>query len=183
MESPTSTYPQITKILHTSLIALIVIEFFTALVAPQLSGGMSPGAIVSLHFSFGLVILPLAAALIGMRYAAGNEGPGSDPLTQLVANVGHYALYALLIITPFAGLLWADSRGWEVSLFGFIALPAIVGVGSGIGRIFGELHAFFAAIIGLLALGHIAGALYSRFIASSLGQYVGNNSSPQGEQG
>ena len=50
-------------------------------------------------------------------------------------------------------------RGWTVTVFGILSLPALVAQGSGIGRTIGELHSILTwVLLGTVGL-HVAAAL------------------------
>ena len=73
-------------------------------------------------------------------------------------------LYFLLLIVPLLGWAAASARGWRVTLFPGLALPALLPRGSKSGFLAGDVHSFLAytllAIVGL----HIAAALYHRLV-------------------
>jgi cytochrome b561 len=58
----------------------------------------------------------------------------------------------------------ASSRGWTVSLFGVIPLPALAATGSTLGHAMGDVHQVVAwALLGLVGL-HIAAAVFHHFV-------------------
>jgi cytochrome b561 len=62
------------------------------------------------------------------------------------------------------GWINASSRGWHVTLFGAIPLPALSPTGSPLGHEMGDLHQVLAwGLLGLIGL-HLAGALYHHLI-------------------
>jgi cytochrome b561 len=80
------------------------------------------------------------------------------------ARATHLLLYALLIVMPVLGWANANSRGWNVSLFGTIPLPSIMAAHAPLGHTLGDVHSLLAyGALGLLGF-HVAGALYHHFI-------------------
>lgn len=104
-------------------------------------------ALTNLHIGAGILVLMLAAVRIGLRLTRGAPPPPADEprLLQLLSEVVHVAIYALLILLPLSGLV-----AW------FLAVPAA-------GYIHGLLtNALLAAIVL-----HVAGALFQHFIRRS----------------
>lgn len=87
-----------------------------------------------------------------------------SPLLNWIARTTHWLLYLLLIAFPLMGWANASSRGWPVSLFGVVPLPALSSKGSQLGHTLGDMHQLFAwVLIAMVAL-HVAAALYHHFI-------------------
>ena len=154
-------YHSAAKYLHGALILLIAIQFVTAWTMPGVRRG-SVSSLVNTHMSFGVVILPFALLLLGMRFFRPvHKGEMETPgLQERTAIAVHYLLYALLILVPFSGWAYASSRGITVSLFGVFDLPQIFTNGSSFGRALGGLHGALATLIGFIVLIHAAAALY-----------------------
>jgi len=81
----------------------------------------------------------------------------------IAASVTHRLLYLLMLVMPVLGWANANSRGWDVTLFGLIPLPRIMAAKSPIGHTLGDVHTLIAYVtLGLLAL-HVSGALFHHF--------------------
>jgi cytochrome b561 len=136
-----SGYDGVAQTLHWLTLLLLVIQYGLAWSAPEHLS--SPDSLVSLHLSFGLLVLIVAVArLVWRAFHPAPEPPSELPAWQRIgAHLVQILLYGLLIALPVLGWLWASARGWTVSLFGLVTLPAPVGQGSAIGHFAGDLHA------------------------------------------
>jgi cytochrome b561 len=71
----------------------------------------------------------------------------------------HLLLYALVLATTLTGWTFASMRGWTITLFGMLPLPALVAEGSAMGRSIGRLHETLTwVLLGAVGL-HVAAAL------------------------
>ncbi len=103
--------------------------------------------LTNLHIGAGILVLLLAAARIGLRLTRGAPPPPADEprLLQLLSEVVHVAIYALLILLPLSGLV-----AW------FLAIPAA-----------GSVHVPLKNALLLAIALHVAGALFQHFIRRS----------------
>lgn len=153
-------YDRYTKFFHWALVFMIAIQYISAWTLPD--EVQSPERLINFHMSFGILILAFMLARLLWRIFAEVPPPHAMmPRWQVwVSLLTHYMLYALLVIMPLLGWLWASALGWQVTLFGFATLPQLLAVQLGLANIVGELHAFVGtAILALVAL-HVAAALY-----------------------
>lgn len=153
-------YDPVAQALHWLTLLLLVLQFGLAWSASERLA--SPDTLVSLHLSFGVLILVLALARLAWRLVRpAPELPSDLPVWQrLGSGIVQILLYVLLVALPVLGWLWAAERGWPVSLFGLVALPDLVARGSSVGRLAGDLHALLSnVLLGLVGL-HVLGVLY-----------------------
>lgn len=159
-------YDPVAKSLHWAILLLVVIQFLSAWLAPENVRGQGPSQLVSIHMSFGIVIL--AVMLLRYTWRLTHPTPENDHTSprwqQLLALLAHYAFYGLLVLLPLLGWVWASSRGWAVQIFGLFTLPPLVAHGSSIGRFAGLLHSGFAVLLLMLVGFHVAATLYHQYI-------------------
>jgi cytochrome b561 len=153
-------YGTTARVLHWIAAALIVLQFAIGWLMPDIRRGMSPGAPMNLHMSIGAVVLALILARFAWRLAHPVAPEASLPPWQRVTSEGvHLLLYALVLATTFTGWTYASMRGWTVTLFGVLPLPALVAEGSALGRSIGRLHGTLTwVLLGVVGL-HLAAAL------------------------
>jgi len=104
-------------------------------------------ALTNLHIGAGILVLLLATTRIGLRLTRGVPPPPPDEprLLQLLSEIVHVAIYALLLLLPASGLV-----AW------FLAVPAA-----------GSIHVVLKnALLGAIVL-HVAGALFQHFVRRS----------------
>lgn len=128
------------------------------------------------HLSVGMIILFVVLVRIGWRIVCrpppsptSTLRPAVVRLQETVARMTHMTLYAFLVALPLMGWANASSRGWTVTLFGFIPLPSLSPTGSSLGHAFGNIHKNFAIIMLFVVGLHILGALHHLFLARNRG--------------
>ncbi|CAN5480720.1 cytochrome b [soil metagenome] len=154
------------RLFHWAVVALVVAQFAVAWTMPEIGRGTLPVGLVAWHLAIGAAILAIALLRLGWRLSHKAAPPPMtlSPALQLLSRVVHFLLYALLILLPLMGWANASARGWTVTLFGVIPLPALVAKGSALGRQMGDIHGT-TAIIFLVVIGlHVAGALYHALV-------------------
>lgn len=154
------------RLFHWIVVVLVVAQFAVAWTMPEIGRGTLPVGLVAWHLAIGAAILAVALLRLGWRVSHKPAPPPStlSPTLQRLSRGVHVLLYALLILLPLMGWINASARGWSVTLFGVIPLPALVAKGSSLGHEMGDIHAT-TAIIFLVVIGlHVAGALYHALV-------------------
>jgi cytochrome b561 len=160
-------YTLVAKLLHWLVVALLLAQFVLAWMMPHIGRNTQPNATISLHLSFGAVILAVVIVRLAWRWTH-PEPPspaGLPPWQVRSARLVHGALYLLLLVTPVLGWMNASWRGFDVSLFGLARLPRLMAPrASGFGWT-GDIHVnlswyFLLAFIGV----HVAAALYHALV-------------------
>jgi len=93
---------------------------------PDIHRGMKPGDAMTLHISFGILIL----VLIVLRFIWRVTHPVAPerslpPWQHLTSEAVHWLLYALVFAATLTGWLFASLRGWPVSFFHLTQLPML----------------------------------------------------------
>jgi len=133
---------------------------------------------LQLHLSIGVTIAVVVALRIIWRIA--NRVPDPEPgskLEHLAAHLGHYALYAIMIIMPVTGYV---GTGVNTEYFFMFDIPKFEDTGlfvslvsEGLGLTFKEFEApidfihkeiLGAWLVWILILGHAMAALYHQFV-------------------
>lgn len=162
----TSSYGAVAKLFHWTIAALIAVQFVIAFVMPPMRRGTVPGTLINLHFSFGALILLIVLLRLGWRVARPVPLKTQHlPVWQVTAALWtHRLFYAVLLVSPVLGWASASARDWDVSLFGFVALPALLPPKTRIGFLAGDVHTALSwFLLALIAL-HIGSAFYHHFV-------------------
>lgn len=133
---------------------------------------------LQIHLSIGVTIAVFVALRILWRIS--NRLPNQEPGTRmehLAAHMGHYALYAIMIIMPITGYM---GTGVHVDFFFMFEIPKFENtqffellVSNGLGMTFKEFEKpmdfihkdiLGAWAVWLLILGHVLAALYHHFV-------------------
>lgn len=157
-----SRYHPLSMALHW-LMLLLFIGVYASMELRELFEKGTPlrDAFKSAHFSLGLLVLALVALRIAMRlvFAAPRISPVPSPRLQLLAQLGHLALYALMLGMPLAGWLMLSAAGKPIAFFG-LTLPALVGENKALAHTIKEAHEVVGNLGYLLIGGHALAAIY-----------------------
>jgi cytochrome b561 len=160
------TYSSAAKWLHWLIVALLVAQFIFAWTMPHIRRDTPVTTLIGLHFSFGVLILALAAVRLMVRLTHGEPAPedGLPPWQQRSARMMHWLLYGLLFLLPVLGWIDASWHGMPIVMFG-LALPKLVATRASLWGWTGDVHSLLAnyVLLGLVGL-HVAAALYHYFI-------------------
>ncbi len=161
-----STYDATAKTMHWLVVALVAVQFITALLLPHIKLDTVPDAIISLHFSLGIVIFLVMAIRLLNRWrhpvaVAPRDAPAWE---RLLARATHLTFYAVLLIGPFLGWAAASAHSVPLRLFGLVRLPAIAPRKAEWGFLAGDIHGYAMwTLLGLVVL-HAGAALFHHFV-------------------
>lgn len=118
-------------------------------------------AFKSAHFMLGLLVLAVVLVRIAARlaFAAPSITPTPTARMQLLAKLGHLALYALMLGMPLAGWLMLSAAGKPIPFFG-LNLPALVGQNKELAHTVKEVHEVMGNLGYALIGGHALAAIY-----------------------
>jgi cytochrome b561 len=114
------------KAFHWLIVALLLVQFPIGWLMPDVHGG-PPGAAMTFHVSFGILILAVIALRLLWRITHPVAPESSlPPWQRLSSEAVHWLLYVLVLATTVSGWLFASARGWSVSLFYVVPLPMLM---------------------------------------------------------
>ena len=158
-------YGTTAKVFHWLVVALLIVQYLIGWLMPDIHRGMKPGAGMTFHISFGILML----LLIVLRFAWRLTHPVAPerslpPWQRLSSEAVHWLLYALVLATTVTGWIFASFRGWGVSFFYLVPLPMLASENAAAGKAFDGLHQAMEwtllAVIGI----HVAVAMAHIFI-------------------
>jgi cytochrome b561 len=157
-------YGAAAQLLHWSIVILIITQVVLAKqaeIAEEAHHLLQQAKILTTHKSVGMTIFMLAIARIVWRFTNGapDATPNTKPWQHRLASVMHWALYALILLTPLAGWLMSSAKNYSVSWFGFFTFPNLVGPSETQFDQFKELHETLAQSMIILAILHAIAAL------------------------
>lgn len=161
-----STYTGTAKTLHWLIVALLIAQFIFAWTMPDIRRDTPVTTLIGLHFTFGVVILAVAALRLVFRLVRGVPPPeaGIPGWQETSSQVVHWLLYALLLIVPLLGWINADWRGMPVALFGY-EMPHLIAARAPGWQWTGDVHGLLANYVMLALVGlHVLAALYHHFV-------------------
>ena len=163
-ETPAFSLP--VKLFHWLTVLLLAVQYVIGWLMPDVHHDTRPVGLIGLHLSVGATIVLLV--LVRLAWRVSHKPPAESrtlpPLMRMAASATHGLLYALLIALPLMGWANASARGWAVSLFHVVPLPALAATGSALGHTLGDVHKLTAwVLLGLIGL-HVAAALFHQFV-------------------
>lgn len=159
-------YAGTAKWLHWLIVALLTGQFIFAWTMPNIGRDTPMTTLISLHFTFGIVILAVAIVRLGWRVTHDEPAPedGLPPWQMQSARVVHWLLYLLLSVVPILGWINASWRGMPIVMFG-LELPKLIATRAPGWQWTGDVHGLLANYLMLALAGlHVAAALYHYFI-------------------
>ena len=161
-----SRYTGTAKFLHWTIVGLLIAQFIFAWTMPHIGRNTPVTTLISLHFTFGIMILAVAIVRLAWRVTHGAPAPedGVPRWQTQSALVVHWLLYLVLFVNPILGLINASWRGMPVVMFG-LELPKLIATRAPGWRWTGDVHVLSANYGMLTLVGlHVAAALYHYFI-------------------
>jgi cytochrome b561 len=160
-----SQYGTTAKIFHWLVLALLLVQYLIGWLMPDIHRDMKPGAAMTFHVSFGILILILIIFRFAWRLAHPVAPESSLTRWQRLASEAvHWLLYALVLATTVTGWLFASFRGWSLSFFFLVPMPMLASDNAAAAKAIHGLHqATEWALLVVIGI-HVASALAHRFI-------------------
>lgn len=152
------------KVFHWLIVALLLIQFPIGWLMPDIHAG-PPGAPMTFHISFGILILVVIALRLIWRISHPVAPESSlPPWQRLSSEAVHWLLYVLVLATTITGWLFASFRGWSVSLFYLVPLPMLSSKNAEAGKLIDGWHQTAEWSLMIVIALHVVAALAHIFI-------------------
>jgi len=153
------------KIFHWLIVALLLVQYPIGWLMPDIHRGQQPGAGMTFHVSFGILMLVFIVLRMAWRLTHPVAPESSlQPWQRLSSGVVHWLLYALVLATTVTGWLFASFRGWSLQFFYLTPLPMLASDNAAAGKAIDGLHqAAEWALLVVIGI-HVASALAHVFI-------------------
>ena len=148
------------KFLHWTVVALVLAQFVTAYLMPDIKMSTPVSTVISLHFALGVTIVIVMAIRFVHRlmHPVALEDVG-NPWERKLAAATHGVFYLILLVVPFLGWASASAHKMPVALWG-IPLPALAEPRAKWALTAGDIHTWTMwTLLAIIAL-HAAAALY-----------------------
>ncbi len=166
IEKTGAGYTATAKTLHWLIVLLLIAQFIFAWTMPHIGRNTPVTTLISLHFTFGIIILAVALVRLLWRLTHPEPKPedGMPPWQTSTARVVHWLLYLLIFVLPILGWINASWRGMPIVMFG-ATLPQLVATRAAGWGWTGDVHALLAnyALLALVGL-HVVAGLYHYFV-------------------
>ncbi len=160
-------YGAIAQSVHWLTVVLVAIAWASGTFDDVLPKGAARAVGLFVHISAGVAILVALAVRLLWRMVDPPPKPAPTMLGAWVDAVGrlmHYALYALLVAVPIAGIVLQFARGDALPLFGLAEIPSPWVADRAYARSVKEVHEVLANALAILAAFHAAAALVHHWI-------------------
>jgi cytochrome b561 len=167
VRNSSKSYGAVAMALHWSVVLLVLGAALSGLFGDDLPQGAIREAGLVAHISFGLAVLGFVLARLFWRLADPPPTPVDSPLGpwgELAGQIAHYAIYALLIAIPVAGIMVQFARGEPLPAFGLFDIASPWNADRALAHDIKEVHETLAnALIGLISL-HAMAALLHHYV-------------------
>lgn len=165
MKAGTTTFTPTARVLHWLMAVMILAMLFIG-VGMVASVSARHEWLLHIHKPLGIAILFLAVARLTVRLRHPPPPLPEDlpPLQKLAALASHWLLYFLMLAMPLIGWAMLSAGGYPVMLGESLRLPPIFPTSPTAFALLRHLHAWFAILLFLTFLAHMAAALYHGLI-------------------
>jgi cytochrome b561 len=157
-------YGRTAVVLHW-LVALLI---FTALVlAWVLPRRNAPGydTLLELHKSVGMVVLAVVVPrLLWKLRNPVAPAAGLTPIEARLSTLTHWALYAVMLVIPLTGYLFASAEGQHLDFFGLFTAASPMATDRTVSRAFEFVHKAGQNVVYVIVGLHVLAALYHHFV-------------------
>jgi cytochrome b561 len=160
LRNATDRFGLISRLLHWSMAALILVMLALGLRISSMEPGLSNLWLYGLHKTIGLTLLALVVLRIIWHFASppplpiGPPGPG-----RMFVRAWHWALYILMIAVPISGWAGSSASGIDTVFAGTFTVPPLVAPGERAEFVWFILHEIFAKTLLGMVIVHILAAL------------------------
>ena len=165
MKSDANTFTLPARVLHW-LMAIMILAMLFIGVGMVASVSERHEWLLRIHKPLGIAILILAVLRLAVRL---RHPPPALPvdlpaMQKLAAHASHWLLYALMLAMPLIGWAMLSAGGYPVMLSDSLRLPPIFPTSPVAFAVLRHLHGWFAMLLFLTFLAHMAAALYHGLI-------------------
>jgi cytochrome b561 len=144
---------------------LIVFNFTLGFFLDDLESGPIKFLFYSIHKSTGIVVLMLLLLRFFWRIVNAVPVPlGKIRFLNILAKLGHYSFYFILLTVTLSGWTYSSAKGYPVNVFGLFTVPALVEKNSEIANIAVKIH-FISVYVFITVLSlHVLISLVHQYI-------------------
>lgn len=162
-KNSSSSYGSMARFLHWFMALCFILLIIVGVFMTDLPPNDTKWQIYTVHKSVGLLMAGFALIRLYWAFVSIKPTPPSSTPAYLVllAKIGHWLLYAFILIMPFSGLMMSLLGGHDINVFWLFTIPALgkfefSSIAYGV-HVYGYL-----ALVALIVL-HTTAALYHHF--------------------
>lgn len=159
-------YGTVARLFHWITVLLVVTMLGIGLVMVQEIPRGWQDRLFVLHKGLGIVVLLVMLARLGWRVTHQPPPlPASIPAGQArVAEVVHWALYALLIVQAISGYVFVTSGGYPIEVLNALGIPPLLAKREAVAGVAVAVHVAGAYLLMALIVAHVAAAAFHGFV-------------------
>lgn len=159
-------YPLSTRILHWLVAPLVLFMLWLGIYMVRFLPTDSPNhlQIYELHKSLGVLVFFFVIIRI-LNRAITNAPPLPSTINiveRILAHLGHFGTYVLLVLVPVSGYLMSASFGFPVHFFS-IEIPSLVERNFENAKLFSQLHTLLAYALLIMLIIHVLAVIRHRY--------------------
>lgn len=159
------SYDPVTKTIHWLLFLLVAAQYAVGEIMPHIGRNTRDAGLVAVHMALGATVLAtVAVAILWRLFHPVPQLAGLPAWQRVTATLTHWLLLGLVLALTLLGWAASGYRGWTISIFGLIPLPAIAQKGDAWAHTAGDIHNLLVNALLALAALHVAAALYHQFV-------------------
>lgn len=165
MRPVTSQFSVTAKWLHW-LVAFLMLSVLGAAWSFAFAAPADRAEAIPVHVSIGLIVVLLTLTRLAWRRA--NPPPPIPPATpgwmQRGAQIGHFLLYALILVQGVLGIWMAALSPVDIRLFNMFNMSELAPASAGSLVYLRQIHFAVASLLTATILGHVLAALWHHFV-------------------
>jgi cytochrome b561 len=161
---PREHYNPVTRGLHGLAAVVIICAWALGISLESFPSGPQRLSAVEVHTVLGLTVLTLAVLRILVRLVTRSPENLGPAWNDFIARLGHFALYAVTLAVPLAGLMARLARSGSVSLPGGYSIPAPPFPIVGSKDFWAQTHQTLAFALAVLVVGHLLASAWHQWV-------------------
>jgi len=159
-------YNNVARMFHWATVLLVLVMIPAGLLMTQDVPRELQDRLFVIHKGLGPLVFLVVLARLGWRLGHRPPPlPASVPPAQgRAANLVHVALYAFLLLQAASGYVRVTTGGFPIEALRAIGIPPLFPKAEGVSAIASTVHLISAWTLIALITGHVAAALYHRFV-------------------
>ncbi|MFT9365062.1 MAG: cytochrome b [Gluconobacter sp.] len=166
--APFQCYSLVARLFHWSMAAIIIplwlLGFYVGRIMPH-AATPQKALLLLIHKEIGPFIIILTVLRLVWRATHRPPTMSSDipEEERLAVQVGHFALYAMMLVVPLTGWVRSSVHGLPIPMMWVVDLPPLAHKAPVFVPLVNVLHQFSSWILGVLIAGHGIAALLHRY--------------------